>query len=105
MVRLMTVLGDEDLTTTDRVVYAAIHTASALIEEFSKRTPEELDGWRMGAAWQMANLCRYTGLQPLAVRRAMKRLEARGWLKANYDPRAHTWSFTLYETREGSQNG
>ena len=109
MPRLLTVLGDQELTATDRVVYAVIHTVTATIEEFSKRTPEEElfdDGWRMGVVFRMANLCQHTGLQPLAVRRAIKRLEARGWLTAEYDPRAFAWSFALHEIREEvSRNG
>lgn len=106
MARLLTVLGDEELTTTDRVVYAAIHAATAMVEEFVAEagapTPEELlnSPWRARAGFEMNILCRYTGLKPLAARRAIKRLEARGWLTGTYHPKSFDWTFTLHETRQ-----
>ena len=98
---LLNVLADQELTATDRVVYAVIDT-------FSETEPWETVPVRLSdnevPLWQMDSLCFFSGLKALAVRRSMKRLAARGWLLAEYQPRRHAWRLTRLD-REESDRG
>ena len=99
MLELLNVLADQELTAADRVVYAVVDVFGD--SESAQAMPM---AWSTQGHWSMATLCYFTGLRSMAVRRAMKHLEARGWMVSEYDPVFHAWRLLLCQ-KEALTNG